>query len=537
MTDEENPPSTRRSLLRTGGAVLSGVAVAGRVQAADPISTGTTVQTTRRLSVSRQPPQSRSAFDSLFGTGLLRSARQPDSQAVPAGATGVVSGEPVDSTDATWWPVCFADRGLGCSWCPDGSLAIATSGGLPLDTTRQARAAAQSGSFQTNQRVRTATSATVRDSPAFDAPGQSVSQGTVGRIRGSTAGDPYSWYRVEFPASTGWLVEPYLEAAPRSEVEPTSVSGTFVRPPRTLSSMKSLIDWYGDLGVNRFMLPIFTRGETLYPSNYVTDQGYSERFLRETIAHAHEQDIEIYGWFHNMYLWNLDAFGELPDGHLLDGTEQVCADGNCLSVDRSLITETQSGRVTAESGKLFGSPFSSQLRQTLANVAREADQRFDLDGLLFDYVRLPKSRTSFGFGRAAEYSGRLSGPARRQQAVTEMVAEVAGAVSPWTTTSAAVFPSYYTKNTPSENNKAQDWRSWRSGTSLDEFVPMCYGFSTYDDQLSFCATVQDGEHAIYPALAVTSGHDSLETQLTAWDDYEFPGYFVWKANQINSELP
>jgi hypothetical protein len=490
------------------------------------------------VSIARQPPEGSPALSSLFGTAFPEPTAQSADSTIPAGIAGTVSDDSVQRNGTTWWPVCFDDEQFGCSWCPAGTLTRQeATAGLALDATQQTETFAAGQQFGLDQRVRTVSSATVRDSPTFDAPGQSVSQGTIGRIRDSAAGDPYPWWRVEFPATTGWIVQPYLEAAPNSEVDPASVRGTFVQPPRDLGTMKAMLDRYDSLGVNRVMLSIFTRGETIYPSNYVTDKQYPEGFLTETIQYAHDRGIEIHGWLHNMYLWNLEYLGDLPDGHLLEGSEQICGNGNCLSVDRDLITETRSGRVTAEGGKVFGSPFSSRLRQTIANVAREADQRFDLDGIMFDYVRFPKSTESFGFGPAADYSGRLSGRARREQAVTTMVAEAANAVSPATTTSAAVFPSYYTKNTRSENNKAQDWRTWRYDTPVDEFVPMCYGLSTYDSQLAFCESVLDGQHPIHPALAITKGHEPLQTQLDAWSDYDFSGYLVWKGTEIERELP
>lgn len=518
-----NDRFTRRSVLGTTATAVMG-ATAGIASADDEISIDDEVVFTESATIHRRPWASSRTVAT-----------------VDAGTTATIVNGPETTDGRAWWGLHVADPDVW-AWTTADTIALPsnTSPGEP----------GGGNTIEMDEQVVTTERTTVYRQPGWSAevvdtlePGR---RGTV--INGPSTVDGRQWWGIRFADPTTWAWAPASSLSPAGDSggenpdEPgtEALRGTFRRPPADLSTLERDIDAYAQRGVTDLALNVFYHGETIYDSEHVTSKDHADGYLEEAIDYAHQKGMNVHAWLHTMYLWNPKYLGDVPGGHVLDGDTQVCIDGQCATVDTSKVTRARDGSWTAESGKLFASPFHDGIVGTIADVAGEVDGRFDVDGVMLDYVRFPKRTTPFGYGEASPATPSNADSQvhdLRVDAVTGMVDEVANAVGSDTLTAADVFASYYTSNSTAEGNKAQDWTNWDVQTPLDFVVPMCYGYDSYQTDLVFCADAQTGGLSVEPALAIVDGHDSIDVQHDVYDDYDLGGYWVWNGEAIDSDLP
>jgi uncharacterized lipoprotein YddW (UPF0748 family) len=328
------------------------------------------------------------------------------------------------------------------------------------------------------------------------------------------------------------------------------VRGGWRRPPTDvdggIEQMKSDLDRYHDYGVNDVFIETFYHGSTIYPSAHtVMKDGYSDTYLEELIEYAHGKGMRVHAWVETMYWWNAEYLDDpQPDaGHPLNGEDEyVTSSGETVYLDGQLLTTDQDGTWRFESGKQFVSPFNDDVVTLLENVVSEIQANYDVDGVQLDYIRFPKADPAAGYGESSPYDGTQTEDEMqtlREDAVDGAVDRVSAQIDTWTAASAAVFPAYYTSNDDAEYHKSQDWEAWGREYDLDWSVPMCYAYDSaeYDSQMQASIDRQSWGETVMPGLAINDGHDDLDTQYSYYEDYDFAGYVVWSAEDIDSPVP
>ena len=321
------------------------------------------------------------------------------------------------------------------------------------------------------------------------------------------------------------------------------VRGSWRRPPTDLSTMKDNIDTYYDYGVTDLHVETLFHGKTIYPSSHtLMKDGYADTYLQEVIDYAHQKGMRVHAWCETMYLWNCKYLGQPESGHPMAGNDEFCSSHGCYNLNGDYVTTDKDGRWEFEDGKNFASPFNDNVVGLISDIAAEIDSTYDVDGVQFDYVRFPKADPAAGYGQSSPYDGTQTDDemqSLREDAVDNLVSSAASNVGTWTAASAAVFAAYYTSSDEAELHKSQDWETWGNDYDIDWTISMCYAYdsSEYDHQMSESIKRQSWGETVMPALAINDGHDDINIQYRYYDDYNFGGYHVWKAEDINKDLP
>ncbi len=260
-----------------------------------------------------------------------------------------------------------------------------------------------------------------------------------------------------------------------------------------------------DNGFNALFVQVRGRGDALYDSRIeprselLDDLGFDP--LAYVVDRAHAAGLEVHVWLNAFLVWSAPQPPRSSDHVVLAHPDwvHVRADG------RSLLELSRSEIDGMGAEGVFVSPGNREVRERLTAVVRELAERYDIDGVHLDYVRLPSmdvgydvaSRTEFmrRYGvdpldlvRSEREVERLYGDdglrnlkslwtGWRSSSVTESVASVVFAireVKPSLKLSAAVIADV----TAATTKYGQDWPSWLQSGLLDFAVPMCYSAST-----------------------------------------------------------
>ncbi|MSR21437.1 MAG: hypothetical protein EXR91_10780 [Gemmatimonadetes bacterium] len=237
--------------------------------------------------------------------------------------------------------------------------------------------------------------------------------------------------------------------------------------------------------------------------------------LALAIEEAHRRGMAVHAWLNTHLVWGPAAPPLSPD-HLVN------AHPEWLAVPRSLVRElhgvdprsprfvTALRQYAADRPQtvegIYTSPSDPEVRARVRAVWMDLVERYDLDGVHFDYIRYPSADFDYSAGALERFRGWV-GPRlplnriaeldraaeidalawttalpeewdefRRAQ-ITSLVAEIYGEVKarrPELVVSAAVVPDLATAH----DARFQDWDEWLRDGILDVAVPMAYTAST-----------------------------------------------------------
>jgi uncharacterized lipoprotein YddW (UPF0748 family) len=288
----------------------------------------------------------------------------------------------------------------------------------------------------------------------------------------------------------------------------------------TLSKPEDVKDAVRRASINGFtdlVVQVRSRGDAYYRSSIeprgeaLADQPPDFDPLGLVIEEAHRVGIRVHAWI-NIFL--VSSMDRLPKS----GDHVIYKHPDWLSVPRALATELYNAdprspsylqRVTEYSRAnrsdlegLFLSPANPGVRENIYNIWIDVAQKYDVDGLHFDYVRYPNprydySRTSLERFRA-DLEETLDSKVRdflkiqaandplayatafperyaqfQRNQVTELVSQVYKGVKkikPHVIISAAVFAN----DDAAAKWRFQDWKVWLKKGWLDVVCPMAY---------------------------------------------------------------
>jgi len=206
-------------------------------------------------------------------------------------------------------------------------------------------------------------------------------------------------------------------------------------------------------------------------------------------------------------------------------------------------------------------PTNTEVRNYLTNLLGEIVDRYDVDGVQFDYIRYPLQKNAsqyFGYGNAARNQfQKITGvdPATltpqtdnslwqlwtrfRTAAVSSFVQDTSAFLrqkKPNLILSAAVWPQ---ANAERVRNLQQDWESWAKNGDVDLLVPMTYALNTSRLQQLLGPALEgaaDEPVLFLPSLNLASlPQVQLRDQLQAIRDLPSDGYSLFATAHLGSE--
>ncbi len=281
-------------------------------------------------------------------------------------------------------------------------------------------------------------------------------------------------------------------------------------------SVRTMVEEAAGSGFNTLLVQVRGRGDALYTSSLeprreqlIDDPTFDP--LQLVIDEAHARGMDVHAWVNTYLVWGLQA---LPRSRL----HLVNANPDWLAVPRSLGRElytrnprdprylrrlTEHARANSQTVTgLWSSPSHPAVQARVQGVWLELATNYDLQGIHFDYVRLPSGEFDYSRGTLDRFRGWVR-PHLSSQRYADLVAasgsnpfamvEALGdlwdqfrrdqvsmlvrriyrsvkEVRPELVVSAALVPN------PKEARvkRYQDWWGWLADGVLDVAVPMAY---------------------------------------------------------------
>lgn len=270
-------------------------------------------------------------------------------------------------------------------------------------------------------------------------------------------------------------------------------SGNFYE--RNLSEVKSLLDQYEKIGINKIYLNTNFNGKSIYRSEYLsqslsgnyTYEGYKD-YLECFFEEAHKRNISVVAWTNTL----------------------IAGDGmnNKFYSDRGWILKGYNGEDNFN-GMYYVDISNPDVQDFLKNVFYELASNYNLDGIEFDFIRYPNSNLysydpqktksisdsgyteSFinSFKEKYNFIGDLKSSLLqndtlrynwltfKEELLTQFVMELTSTIKiakPNISISAAVMPNINT----ARNVYLQDWECWIDKGWIDTLEPMIYSGDT-----------------------------------------------------------
>jgi uncharacterized lipoprotein YddW (UPF0748 family) len=250
--------------------------------------------------------------------------------------------------------------------------------------------------------------------------------------------------------------------------------------------VRGIVAAMADAGFNQIYFQVRGRADAFYRSAYEpwaaelsgtlgVDPGWDP--LQTAIDAAHARGLEVHAWLNTFPCWS----GYDPPPHT--APEQL------YNAHPEWIVADESGtRMALNDSYVFCSPGIPEVREHVANVARDIDDKYEVDGIHMDYIRYPGPEYSHDATSEARYAEAralrpdLTYEDWQREQVTELVGllyETLAAVGDGTVLSAAVWGIY--RNTFGWSAVSQgyveyyqDPRAWTAAGLIDAICPMIY---------------------------------------------------------------
>jgi uncharacterized lipoprotein YddW (UPF0748 family) len=228
--------------------------------------------------------------------------------------------------------------------------------------------------------------------------------------------------------------------------------------------------------------------------------------LQFAIDEAHRLGLELHAWLNTFPIWR----GKTSPPE---------------STPRSMYLEHPEWLVCDKDGKPMPlsdhyvniSPGVPAARQHVLNVVMDIVEKYDVDGIHFDYIRYPEESTTRGYSHdsisVARFNSIEGNPKRlawdhwQREQINQFVADAYNGImqrKPWVKMSASVIGKYRGTGWTAYHAVYQDPRNWMELGKIDFIVPMVYW---------------QREHPTHPFIPlITEWHDRV-----AYDRHVVPG--------------
>lgn len=310
-----------------------------------------------------------------------------------------------------------------------------------------------------------------------------------------------------------------VNAAPVQDIPPNEVRALWV-VRHTMTSPQSVKEMVTRAKANGFtdlIVQVRGRGDAYYNSRVepradeLAGQPVSFDPLSLTLDEAHRIGIRVHAWINIYVVANIEELPQSKD-HLIYqhpewlmvpreiAKELFTLDPKSPEYLKRLVEFTRNNRTELEG--LYTSPAHPEVKENLIKIWLDVAERYEVDGLHFDYVRYPNTNFDYSHSAlehfrnevernlseekraeladqfnldpmsyAASFPDQFADFQRRQVSdLVERVYKGVKAVKPHAIISAAVFAN----DEDAARSKFQDWRQWMRLGWLDVACPMSY---------------------------------------------------------------
>ncbi len=306
----------------------------------------------------------------------------------------------------------------------------------------------------------------------------------------------------------------HIAAAPVNEVRALWVVRDTMTSPQAVQEM---VKQANAAGFNTLIVQVRGRGDAYYNARWEPRAALLENQpndfdpLALTIKEAHAAGIKVHAWINTFLVADAGVLPKSPNHAMYKHPEWLAVprgiahelyrgDPKAPNYSSTLISYAQNNKEELEG--IFFSPAHPGVKEQIYNLWIDITERYDVDGLHFDYIRYPNrqfdySRTSLDRFRAElektispadrKHFGEIAAtdplahvnafPDRYSQfqrdQVTDLVERVYQGVKarkPDAVVSAAVFAN----DKDAFDARCQDWKLWLKRGILDAVCPMAY---------------------------------------------------------------
>lgn len=271
----------------------------------------------------------------------------------------------------------------------------------------------------------------------------------------------------------------------------------------TKQDVVQLLEAYGRAHLNMVFVESIAAGESVYESQFLKQNklfaAKEKDFYKFFIDEAHKRGMEVHAW-----VWTFCV------GSGFEENDFVKEHKNWLAQDRK-------ENATTDGGSYFLNPAHPEVQAFLKKVFEELVQKFDVDGVQFDYVRYPHPFPyAYSFDDTSEklFSQKESVSLKsltpqqsfslyerwkkwKEEYISSFLRETGKALrqkKPGLFLSAAVYPEY-------PNFVSQDWKAWLDEKIIDFLCPMVYFSSTLEFERNLTSLQHiASEHLVYPGI-------------------------------------
>jgi len=281
-------------------------------------------------------------------------------------------------------------------------------------------------------------------------------------------------------------------------------------------AVTEMVENAADAGINTLLVQVRGRADAFYLSE-LEPRGESVRGgdgfdpLAQVIDEAHARGIAVHAWVNTHLVWGPADLPKSPD-HVLNahpdwlsvprdlGKELLAIDPFDARFVDALVGYARDNPGTVEG--VYTSPSHPEVQDRVHAVWLDLAERYDLDGIHYDYIRFPSRQYDYSIGALERFRLWARGavtPARfgqledayladlyafvegepalwaefRREQVTRLVERIhrdVKALKPRLTISAAVIADADL----AFNDRFQDWPAWLDRGLIDVAVPMAY---------------------------------------------------------------
>lgn len=280
-------------------------------------------------------------------------------------------------------------------------------------------------------------------------------------------------------------------------------------------ALRSVLQKFKESGINNIYIETINSGYPLYRSQYlptnplIAQQNWDP--LEAAVKEAHALDMNVHAW-----MWVFAANNQRHN--TIIGMPETYK-GPLLESNLGLTPLLNRNNEALHQHEYWLDPANKRNRDVLIDIFKEVVTTYDVDGLMFDYIRYP-----FRDGKESDRSeGTIS-------SFVSLAGQELKQVRPDLYLSAAVFPM---PERDRESNICQRWEDW--GHVLDTVHPMTYAKTTPEllEKLNNVETSSFARHmSPYPGLAVYEVDNSSEflRQLNEID--QFGGFTAFASSQL-----
>ncbi|MBN1480446.1 hypothetical protein EH223_20525 [candidate division KSB1 bacterium] len=299
---------------------------------------------------------------------------------------------------------------------------------------------------------------------------------------------------------------------------------------QSLQDIEKIMQFSDETGFNTILFQVRGNGTVTYQSDVELQSENFRSFgwdpLQKAIDSAHAHDLQLHAWVNLLPGWS----GEDVPLH----TEQLY-----LQRPDWFMVDIYGRPQELQRGYLFLSPTHPQVSRYLQELCAELYNKYDIDGIHFDYIRFPASSYSYdptsvalfekSYG-AKPHERPMAWRLWRQNSISSFLETVYHDIKfakPRVIVSAAVVSDIDRAN----DTYFQDSCGWLGRGLLDAVYPMLYSHidQVFQQELEEYIMNSHGRH-IYPGIHVTK--DGLASKLNIVKNLDVPGVALFSYKDL-----